>query len=81
MGSAKQGRLSIRLHNEESFEHVLLKKVFYDLKPVISPTNQYPVLKINHCDIVFISQVQNLATCINVRDCIFGYATHTLAEF
>jgi hypothetical protein len=26
-------------------------------KLVLSPTNQYPVQKINHCDIVFISQL------------------------
>jgi hypothetical protein len=49
-------------------------------KPLVSPTNQYPVLKINHCDIVFISQLENSATCITIRAYIFGYATHTLAE-
>ena len=46
---------------------------------VLSPTNQCPVLKINHCDIVFISQLENSATCSTNRVYIFGYATHTLA--
>ena len=41
-------------------------------KPVIAPTNQYPTLIINHCDIVFISQVQNFATYVTFRDCILG---------
>jgi hypothetical protein len=27
------------------------------LKSAITPTNQYPVQKIKHCDIVFISQL------------------------
>jgi hypothetical protein len=35
---------------------------FAVLKPVVSPTNLYPIEIISGCDIVFISQVKNFPT-------------------
>ena len=42
------------------------------MNPELSPTYYYPAMPADYWDIVFISQLENSATCITVRDYILG---------